>query len=340
LFGYSPKTQFKSRETAIDLANVINFKALKDLALGAAREELGPHSDRPYLAIDLADTDESLAPWLRDLPCPIIGIGDGAMGPACDVVLSDENKLAVLTGNITKAPITAMVLVQHLRASEHLSMTDALTAESFAYATVQKGPEFLNWHPNQNPEPAKKIGNPIPLSITTNGTVLELVMNDTERLNAIGINMRDALCEALDLALLNHEFTKITLTGKGRVFSTGGDVSEFGEVSDPAIAHWVRSLRLPAWRLARLQDRLHVHINGAAIGAGAEIAAFASRVTASPKAWFQLPELKYGLIPGAGGTASIPRRIGRQRTAYMALSMEKIRAKTALDWGLIDAVID
>ena len=111
-------------------------------------------------------------------------------------------------------------------------------------------------------------------------------------------------------------------------------------MSDPATAHWVRSLRLPAWWLARLQDKLDIHVNGAAIGAGVEIAAFAKRVTTSKDAWFQLPELKYGLIPGAGGTASLPSRIGRQRTAYMALSMDKIRANTALDWGLIDAIID
>jgi enoyl-CoA hydratase/carnithine racemase len=144
----------------------------------------------------------------------------------------------------------------------------------------------------------------------------------------------------LDLALADPQFAKVKLTAHGATFSTGGAIEEFGEVADPATAHWVRSLRLPAWRLARLRDKLEVHVNGAAIGAGAEMAAFGSHVTASPKAWFQLPELKYGLIPGAGGTVSVPRRIGRQKTAYMALSMEKIRAETALEWGLIDAIID
>jgi enoyl-CoA hydratase/carnithine racemase len=61
-------------------------------------------------------------------------------------------------------------------------------------------------------------------------------------------------------------------------------------------------------------------------------------VTATADAWFQLPELKYGLIPGAGGTVSLPRRIGRQRTAYMALSMRRVPASTALRWGLVDAI--
>jgi len=125
--------------------------------------------------------------------------------------------------------------------------------------------------------------------------------------------MRNALCEALDIALTDQQISQVSLTGNGTTFSTGGAIEEFGEVSDPATAHWVRSLRLPAWRLARLQEKLEVHVNGAAIGAGAEIAAFGKHVTASSRAWFQLPELKYGLIPGAGGTASI---LGLNRRDY------------------------
>lgn len=303
-----------------------------------SRDDFGPESPNPYLAFDLTNVDEAWAGWVRDLPCPVIGIGDGPLAQACDVVLPDTNKLKRLTENITTAPLAAMVLVQHLRASESLTMEDALTAESFAYSTVQNGPEFQKWL-------AGYTGKNLPTSIEPDlivdvqGDVLNLALNRPETRNAIGIDMRDALCEALDLALCGTDFSKVTLTGNGATFSTGGAIEEFGEVSDPATAHWVRSLRLPAWRLARLKN-LDIHVNGAAIGAGAEIAAFGSQVTATSKAWFQLPELKYGLIPGAGGTASITSRIGRQRTAYMALSMDKVRAETALNWGLIDAIID
>ena len=65
-----------------------------------------------------------------------------------------------------------------------------------------------------------------------------------------------------------------------------------------------------------------------------------------PRAWWrtsntfiQLPEIKLGLLPGAGGTVSILRRIGRHRTAYLALSARRISAATALQWGLVDAII-
>lgn len=338
LFGYSPNPRIKSRKTATYLTKLTTFTDLKMLANTCRREDFGPQSAHPGLLIDLAETTEGLSTWLKNLPCPVIGIGEGVLAPACDIILENENKLETLVQNIEKAPLAAMALVQLLRLSENLSIGDVLTAESFAYATVQKGPEFANWLVNHVPELRKKVA--APLSVITNDNQLELIMNDADNLNQVGVVMRDALCEALDMAFLDTGLEKITLTGSGRVFSTGGDVSEFGEVIDPTTAHWVRSLRLPAWRLARLTDKLHVHVNGAAIGAGTEIAAFGKHVTASSNAWFQLPELKYGLIPGAGGTASIPRRIGRQHTAYLALSMDKINAETALDWGLVDSIIN
>ena len=62
--------------------------------------------------------------------------------------------------------------------------------------------------------------------------------------------------------------------------------------------------------------------------------------TASSDAVFRLPEIGMGLIPGAGGCVSIPRRIGRQRAAFMAVTGRDIDAEQALDWGLIDAIDD
>ena len=66
--------------------------------------------------------------------------------------------------------------------------------------------------------------------------------------------------------------------------------------------------------------------------------AFAERVVAAPDTHFQLPEVAMGLVPGAGGTASLPRRIGRQHTVWLGLSGVAIDAPTALEWGLIDAI--
>jgi enoyl-CoA hydratase/carnithine racemase len=61
-------------------------------------------------------------------------------------------------------------------------------------------------------------------------------------------------------------------------------------------------------------------------------------VIAHEAAFFELPEVALGLVPGAGGTVSLTRRIGRQRTAWLALSGERIDAATALSWGLVDEI--
>jgi enoyl-CoA hydratase/carnithine racemase len=75
------------------------------------------------------------------------------------------------------------------------------------------------------------------------------------------------------------------------------------------------------------------------VGAGTELPAFCSNVQASADATFRLPELAMGLVPGAGGTASLPTRIGRQRSAYLALTGEELAAATALRWGLVDEIV-
>jgi enoyl-CoA hydratase/carnithine racemase len=74
------------------------------------------------------------------------------------------------------------------------------------------------------------------------------------------------------------------------------------------------------------------------MGSGIELAAFADQVVAAPDTQIALPELALGLVPGAGGTVSLPRRIGRLRTAWLAFSGRTIDAEVALAWGLVDAV--
>jgi enoyl-CoA hydratase/carnithine racemase len=98
----------------------------------------------------------------------------------------------------------------------------------------------------------------------------------------------------------------------------------------------VRSARsLPLGALA-CSSKLTCFVHGAAIGAGVELAAFAQRLVASSDATFGLPEVAMGLIPGAGGTVSIARRIGRERLAALAITGDRIDAAAAAAWGLVD----
>ena len=72
--------------------------------------------------------------------------------------------------------------------------------------------------------------------------------------------------------------------------------------------------------LAACAERVHAELHGTCLGAGIELPAFAGRVVAWPDTTFRLPEVAMGLVPGAGGTVSLPRRIGRQRTAWLGSS--------------------
>jgi enoyl-CoA hydratase/carnithine racemase len=176
--------------------------------------------------------------------------------------------------------------------------------------------------------------------VTRDDAVLRITLDRPWARNAIDRVMRDGLFEAFTVAACDPDIARVELRSVGPAFSIGGDLDEFGVTRDPAMAHRIRMQTLPARPLSRRADILDVHVRGACVGAGLEIAAFAGRVTASPSAWFQLPELAMGLIPGAGGCVSVARRIGRRRTALMLLSGRRINVATALGWGLIDAIED
>jgi len=243
---------------------------------------------------------------------------------------------------VTEFPIASLVLTQHLRLIENLDFEAALTAESFAYGLLQGGVEFKNWLANRETPPDRKAAQE-PLLITRDAQHLILSLNAPDSHNEIDITLRDALCEAFEFALLDEAIETLSISASGKSFSIGGALSEFGLVADPATAHWIRSIRLPGRLLARLVWRdkpVHVaaYLNGPAIGSGLELAAFAHEVSAHPKAWIQLPEITMGLIPGAGGTVSVSRRIGRHKTAYMALTGKRIKAETACAWGLFDKI--
>jgi enoyl-CoA hydratase/carnithine racemase len=167
---------------------------------------------------------------------------------------------------------------------------------------------------------------------------LRLTLNRPEVRNAYDASMRDELVTMLQVAHADPTITTIELTGAGPSFCSGGDLSEFGSVPDPVSAHLIRTTRSAAPWLARCASRTTAIVQGACVGAGTELPAYVAQVVARPDATFELPEVPMGLIPGAGGTVSLPRRIGRQRTAFMAITGSTIDAGTALAWHLVDRI--
>lgn len=144
--------------------------------------------------------------------------------------------------------------------------------------------------------------------------------------------------DALRVAIVDPSVRRVALDGAGPCFCSGGDLAEPGTAPDLATAHFVRTLGGAGLLLHQLRDHVEVRVHGPCVGAGVEVPAFAGTVIAAEGTTFTLPEVAMGLIPGAGGTVSIPRRVGRWRALYLALSGRPLDAGTALAWGLIDAI--
>ena len=171
-------------------------------------------------------------------------------------------------------------------------------------------------------------------------TVSTLILNRPHVRNALNRALRDGLLEGLALAAADPSLAEVVLRGEGPSFCSGGDLDEFGSFTDPASAHLVRLAASIGRSIDALGPRIVAHVHGPCAGSGVELPAFAHRVIARPDFSAALPEVGLGLIPGAGGTASITRRVGRHRMALLALSGARIDAATALAWGLVDEVDD
>jgi uncharacterized protein YciI len=233
-------------------------------------------------------------------------------------------------------PHAVAVLRSVLHVSADMSVEDALIVESLAYSTLQSGPEHQKWLANYTQRPVLRAHTPV--AVRRDDDVLRITLSRPERRNAIDAATRDALLDAFAIADADPE-VHVEWSGAGPSFCSGGDLNEFGTLDDPASAHLIRTSRSLGAAIHRLRDRITVHIQGRCAGAGVELPAFAGRVVADPGTTFLLPELAMGLIPGAGGTVSLPRRIGRERTEWLALTGEPIDARTALDWGLVDELV-
>lgn len=282
------------------------------------------HRGGPLPGVDTGACDLclSVAP---DAPAPWVAVAD-----------PDAAQARVLAA-VAAQPVAAAVLLQVLRLTEVLPVEAALEVESLAYSTLLGGQGFRDWLAARGPSRVPAVPAE-PLRMTREADAVALVLDDPASRNALSAAMRDALAAALDACLVDPTRPTVTLSGGPRVFCSGGALAEFGQAGDLAAAHLLRQAQSVAARVLALGPRGRVQVCGAAIGAGAEIAAAAHRVQAGPRASFRLPELAMGVIPGAGGCVSISRRVGRHLAAWLMLTGQRIGAARALDWGLVDTV--
>lgn len=286
---------------------------------------------------------------LRRLPAPTVLVGDPSLPSeltrsvdVCITSVQDPPSPWVcaaadeLNEAVGREPLASLSLVVLLRNTEEMDAWSAVSEESATYAMLLGSASFKDWLAQRGPGRYKPpAGDPV--RAEREGDVLRLTLDRPEARNAIDSATRDALVEFLTLVATDPSLT-VEIRGNGPCFSSGGDREEFGVVGDPAVAHAVRLTRHPGMALHSVASRACCYVHGPCKGAGVEIPAFASTVVADPATTFSLPELGMGLIPGAGGTVSIPRRIGRHRTAWLTLSGNTIDSQTALSWGLVDRI--
>jgi enoyl-CoA hydratase/carnithine racemase len=255
-------------------------------------------------------------------------------------VSSIGSALAEVAARMGRWPLAAAVCDDVLRSVDPVgSALAGVVTESLAYSTLQCGPEFARWLAERGPARMPDIADPV--QMRRDGDTLRIAFNRPLRHNAFSTDTRAALLEGLALAQSDPSIDEVVLSGNGPSFCSGGDLAEFGTFADSASAHLARTRHSPALILDALTARLgracRAQVHGQVLGSGLEMAAFCGWVEAEPDSEFGLPELSLGLIPGAGGTVSVTRRIGRWRTAYLVLSGRRVDVDTAIAWGLADA---
>jgi len=161
-----------------------------------------------------------------------------------------------------------------------------------------------------------------------------LVSIDNPPVNALGVDVRRGLLEAIEAADADPAVKAVLIVGAGRNFIGGADIREFGK---PPMAPALPDV---CNRIEASTKPVIAAINGVALGGGLEVALSAHYRVALPTAKFGLPEVALGLLPGAGGTQRTPRLIGAQAALDLMLTGRHASAKEAEKLGLVDRIVE
>ncbi|MCH7737238.1 MAG: enoyl-CoA hydratase/isomerase family protein [Chloroflexi bacterium] len=167
------------------------------------------------------------------------------------------------------------------------------------------------------------------------GAVAHISLDRPKVVNAYNVQMRDDLSEALSAVQEDPDVRALLITGEGRGFCAGADLSEFGSAPSQVIARQVRWERDVWGQLLNLDKPVVAAVHGYCIGSGLEIALLCDLRIAAAGTVFSLPEVHLGMIPAAGGTQTLPRTAGRSRALDLLLTGRRIQAEEALSMGLV-----
>ena len=177
------------------------------------------------------------------------------------------------------------------------------------------------------------------IALQINDRVATITVNRPDKLNALNDRVIGELGEAIDQAVSDGTVGGIILTGAGRAFVAGADISELeshGAISAKALAQRGQDVFR---RFETSPKPVIAAVNGFALGGGCELAMACHIRIASEFAKFGQPEVKLGLIPGYGGTQRLPRLVGRGRALQLLLTGEMIDANEAYRIGLVNRVV-
>ena len=178
-----------------------------------------------------------------------------------------------------------------------------------------------------------------PLLLVSRGedAVLRLTLNNPDKRNALATPLLGLIADALDAAREDEGVRCAVITGSDKLFAAGADINEIavkdvaGALADPRVGIWGRIRAFPKPLIAAVE--------GWCLGAGNELLMCCDLAVAGEGAKFGQPETNLGIIPGAGGTATLPRVVGRMAAMQMVLLGQPIDAATALRLGLVIEVV-
>jgi len=164
-----------------------------------------------------------------------------------------------------------------------------------------------------------------------------ITLNRPQVLNALNQVLMEELATAMEAMDRDDGIRCLVVTGNERAFAAGADVREF---ADATTADMVRGYRFQQWeRIRRIGKPVIAAVSGFALGGGCELAMSCDMIIASETARFGQPEIRLGLMPGAGGTQRLTRAIGKSRAMEVVLTGRNITAQDALAWGLVSRVM-
>jgi enoyl-CoA hydratase len=181
------------------------------------------------------------------------------------------------------------------------------------------------------------------LNVETNNQVTLLTLNRPDKLNALSNELLGAITAALDTIELNPDVRAVVITGAGRAFSAGADISAFQRHMEAgaaqAIAHFMRPGHLMTRRVESFCKPIIAAVNGLAFGGGCELVEATHLAVAAETASFCKAEINIGIIPTFGGTQRLPRNVGRKAAIELILTGRTFDALEAARLGLINRVV-